>query len=131
MRGGWRNEPAQHSFARFRSRCSRRTCTFVLEKTFDYIIVDTAPINPVTDAYIISPFADVTLFVIRHDYTPKVFLEKLSEEHKLDSLKKASIVYNGIKGKGYQKYGYGYGYGYGYTDEALSKSWRNIFGKRK
>src|ERR1035437_5764925 len=28
-----------------------------LEKTFDYIIIDTAPVNPITDAYIISPLA--------------------------------------------------------------------------
>ncbi len=56
-----------------------------LDKTFDYIIIDTAPVNPVTDAYIISPLADVTLFVIRHDYTPKIFLQKLEQRDKISS----------------------------------------------
>lgn len=94
-----------------------------LEKTFDYIIIDTAPVNPVTDAYIISKLADVTLFVIRHDYTPKMFLQKLSEQHKIKNLKNPAIIYNGLKGKGVNKYGYGYGYGYGYTEDDDNKSW--------
>jgi len=94
-----------------------------LEETFDYIIIDTAPVNPVTDAYIISKLTDVTLFVVRHDYTPKVFLQKLSEQNKIKNLKNSAIVYNGIKGKGIKKYGYGYGYGYGYTDDEFKRSW--------
>ncbi|HEY8661611.1 MAG TPA: polysaccharide biosynthesis tyrosine autokinase [Hanamia sp.] len=96
-----------------------------LEKTFDYIIIDTAPINPVTDAYIISPLADVTLFIVRHDYTPKVFLQKLTGHHKINSLKNVALIYNGVRGKGFRKYGYGYGYGY--TEDPDKKSWRNIF----
>jgi len=99
-----------------------------LEKTFDYIIVDTAPINPVTDAFIISPLTDVTLFIVRHAYTPKVFLSNLAPQNNMKSLKNAAIIYNGVKGKGFNKYGYGYGYGYGYTEEdSKGKWWRNIF----
>lgn len=96
-----------------------------LEKSFDYVIIDSAPVNPVTDAYIISPFADVTLFVIRHDYTPKIFLKKLGQQHKMSTLKNPAIVYNGIRGKGVNKYGYGYGYGY--TQEDEREKWWNIF----
>jgi tyrosine-protein kinase Etk/Wzc len=102
-----------------------------LEKTFDYIIMDSAPITPVTDSFILSPMADVTLFIVRHDYTPKVLLQKLEERHKMNRLKNSAIIYNGVKGKGYKKYGYGYGYGngYGYTDDSNDKKWwQNIFG---
>lgn len=99
-----------------------------LEKSFDYIIIDTAPVNPVTDAYIISPLADVTLFVIRHDYTPKMFLQKLQQQHKISTLKNPAIIYNGIRGKGVNKYGYGYGYGYGYTEDLENEVWwKRIF----
>ena len=105
-----------------------------LEKTFDYIIIDSAPVNPVTDAFILSPLANVTLFIIRHDYTPKMFVQKLEQQHKMSTLKNPAIIYNGIRGKGVNKYGYGYGYGYGYdyTEEEGNKRnwWRNIF-KRK
>lgn len=99
-----------------------------LEKTFDYIIIDTAPVNPVTDAYIISPLVDVTLFIVRHDYTPKIFLQKLKEQNKMNSLKNAAIIYNGVKGKAFSRYGgYGYGYGYGYTEDTDPKGWRKFF----
>jgi capsular exopolysaccharide synthesis family protein len=98
----------------------------LLEKSFDYIIIDTAPINPVTDAYIISPLANVTLFVIRHNYTPKIFLQKLEQQHKISSLKNPALIYNGIRGQGVNKYGYGYGYGY--TEEVKeNRWWQRIF----
>jgi len=98
-----------------------------LERTYDYIIIDTAPVNPVTDAYIMSPIADVTLYIVRHDFTPKIFLQRLATQHKMNSLKNPAIIYNGIKGKGFNKYGYGYGYGYGYTEESDNKGWRKVF----
>jgi Mrp family chromosome partitioning ATPase len=96
-----------------------------LERNFDYIIIDSAPINPVTDSFILSPYADVTLFIVRHNYTPKIFLQKLEQQHKISILKNPAIIYNGIKGKGFNKYGYGYGYGY--TEDSDKKNWRNIF----
>jgi tyrosine-protein kinase Etk/Wzc len=99
-----------------------------LEKSFDYIIMDSAPISPVTDSFILSPLADVTLFIVRHGYTPKVLVQKLEERHKMNSFKNSAIIYNGVKGKGIKKYGgYGYGYGYGYTEDENSKWWKNIF----
>lgn len=99
-----------------------------LDTQFDYILIDTAPINPVTDAFILSPLCDITLFVLRHTYTPKLFLKKLEEKLKIKRLKNLGIVYNGVKGKGFGKYGYGYGYGYGYTEESENKVWwKRIF----
>ncbi|MEO6814162.1 MAG: polysaccharide biosynthesis tyrosine autokinase [Ginsengibacter sp.] len=94
-----------------------------LEQKFDYIIMDTAPVNPVTDALIISPLANVTLFVIRHDYTPKIFLQKLGQQNKINNLNNPAFIYNGVRGKGVNKYGYGYGYGYGYTKEDKEDHW--------
>ncbi|MFT3748744.1 MAG: polysaccharide biosynthesis tyrosine autokinase [Agriterribacter sp.] len=88
-----------------------------LEMHFDYVIVDTAPVNPVTDAFIISPMCDATLFVIRHGYTPRIYLQKLDEQNRIRELKNMAIVFNGVKNRGYSSYGYGYGYGYGYTDD--------------
>ena len=92
-----------------------------LELHFDYIIVDTAPINPVTDAFIISPMCDATLFVIRHGYTPRLYLQKLDDQNKIRQLKNMAIIFNGVKNRGYGNYGYGYGYGYGYTEDAEAK----------
>ena len=86
-----------------------------LEKNFDYIIADTAPVQPVTDAYIISEYCDATMFVVRHRYTPKVMIEILDDNNKIKALKNLSIVFNGVKARGFfGKTGFGYGYGYGY-----------------
>jgi capsular exopolysaccharide synthesis family protein len=87
-----------------------------LEGTFDYIIADTAPIQPVTDAYIISEFCDNTLYVVRHRYTPKAMIQILDENNKIKALKNLNIVFNGVRMRGIlaKNIGYGYGYGYGY-----------------
>ena len=103
-----------------------------LEAQFDFIIVDSAPTNPVTDAFLVSPMTDVTVYVVRHDYTPKFFLPKLEQFKKEGRLKNMSVVYNGNRGKGIEKYGYGYGYGYGYTEESDNNKWWNkIFRSKK
>jgi Mrp family chromosome partitioning ATPase len=99
-----------------------------LENSYDYIIMDTAPVNPVTDAYILSPISDVTIYIIRYDYTPKIFIQKLQESYSKGTIKNPAIVYNGIRGKGINKYGYGYGYGYGYTEDETNKGfWNRLF----
>jgi capsular exopolysaccharide synthesis family protein len=97
-----------------------------LEKQFDYIIIDTAPTSPVTDAFLVSPMADVSVYVVRHDYTPKMFLPKLEQFKENSRLNNPAIVYNGVRGKGIGKYGYGYGYGYT-EDENNRKWWQRIF----
>ncbi|OQP63402.1 hypothetical protein A3860_23950 [Niastella vici] len=84
-----------------------------LDGIFDYIIIDTAPVGPVTDAYIISPYCDATLYVIRHRHTPKIMVEQIDKISKVNSLKNMAIVFNGIRPKGFGRHHYGYGYGYG------------------
>jgi capsular exopolysaccharide synthesis family protein len=85
-----------------------------LRQMFDYIIVDTAPVEPVIDAYIISPQCDATLFVVRHGRTPKTILQMLDDNIKVKALNNISIVFNGVRSRGLVKGAYGYGYGYGY-----------------
>ena len=41
-----------------------------LKKRYDYVIMDTAPVSPVTDAQLLQAFADINLFVVRHAVTP-------------------------------------------------------------
>jgi capsular exopolysaccharide synthesis family protein len=85
-----------------------------LSQMFDHIVIDMAPVGPVSDAYIVSPYCDITLYIVRHAYTPKTFLERLDINNKLNKLNNAAIVFNGVSQRGYgQAYGYGYGYVYG------------------
>lgn len=92
-----------------------------LEEEFDYILIDTSPVNPVSDAYILSEFCDLTLYVVRHKYTPKTIIKKLDENNKFKPLKNMVIVFNGIKPRGFIKRDYGYGYGYGYESKYNEK----------
>jgi len=97
-----------------------------LDAIFDYIIIDSAPVAPVTDAYIISPLCDATLYIIRHRHTPKVLVEQIDKNSKVNILKNMAIVFNGIRPRGFGKHHYGYGYGYGdgyvYKEKRSKKS---------
>ena len=85
-----------------------------LEEAFDIIIIDSAPASLLSDAYVLSPMCDVTLYVVKHKFTPKSYLERLDEDNAVNQLNNLRIVFNGIQSRGFTKNGYGYGYGYGY-----------------
>lgn len=94
-----------------------------LRATFDFIVIDTPPVNPVIDGYVISPFCDVTLFVMRHGNTPKSALEPFRLNGKVTTLKNLNIVFNGVRPRGMIKsvYPYGYGNSYEYGEERTRK----------
>jgi capsular exopolysaccharide synthesis family protein len=101
-----------------------------LEEEFDYIVIDTAPVNLVTDAYILSPLCDITLYVVRHNYTAKVFVQRIDSNNKINRLHNIAIVFNGIKARGFGTKSYGFGYGYGYSyNEKRPKSLKVISAK--
>lgn len=106
-----------------------------LKKSFDYVILDTAPVGMVTDTLLIGRVADLSVYVCRADYTHKneyTLINELAENNKLPKL---CTVINGLDLKrrkygyyyGYGKYGkyYGYGkrygYGYGYGEQTHNK----------
>ncbi len=84
-----------------------------LETQYDYIIIDTAPVDPVADAYLVTEYCDMTLFVVRHGYTPKATIQSLEQSGKLKELKNPVIVFNSVKGRGFFNKNLGHGYGYG------------------
>lgn len=105
------------------------------KKSFDYVILDTAPVGMVTDTLLIGRVADLSVYVCRADYTHKneyTLINELAENNKLPKL---CTVINGLDLKrrkygyyyGYGKYGkyYGYGkrygYGYGYGEQTHDK----------
>ncbi len=93
-----------------------------LNEIFDWVLIDTAPVGSITDAYVLSCRCDITLYVIRHGYTSKLFIERLDQNNKNNQLNNISIVFNGIRPRGFGKHHYGYGYGYGYVYEEKNKN---------
>lgn len=94
-----------------------------LEKAFDYVIIDTPPVDLISDAFLLSEYCDITLLVMRHSYTPKNIVQRLSQSNKIKSLNEVAIIFNGVKSRGFIKGQYGYGYGYGYENKYGDKTY--------
>lgn len=88
-----------------------------LENNFDMVIIDTSPSVLVTDAFILSAMCDATLYVIRHNYTPKMLVKRIDENNQVNKFKNPAIVFNGVKTRGVFKNNYGYGYDYVYGNK--------------
>lgn len=83
-----------------------------LKQKYDYIILDTPPVGLVSDASELVQYADVTLYIVRQNYTKKDMITLLNNKVRRGELNNTSIVFNGFENKA--KYGATYGYGYGY-----------------
>lgn len=97
-----------------------------LRQRFDTLVIDTAPIGLVSDAFTLSQYADVTIYVIRQRYTFKRQVSFIDELYKQKKLPQLGILVNDVVSKGAKGYygygtgGYGYGFAY-YEDEGNSK----------
>ncbi len=98
-----------------------------LKENYDYVIVDTAPCLLVTDTFLISPYADTTLYVVRADYTERQLLEFPKEQVEEGKLKNVTFVLNNVK---MANFGYGnkYGYTYGAEKQTLWTRLSRAFG---
>jgi tyrosine-protein kinase Etk/Wzc len=94
-----------------------------LRQRYEYIILDTPPVNLITDAQVLAKLADISLYVVRLNYTSLSIMKSALSELEQNSGIKANFILNGVKtvmqkygygknGRGYGGYG-GYGYGYG------------------
>jgi len=85
-----------------------------LKGKYDYVLLDTPPIGLVADTKVIVQHSDLTLYVIKANYSKKEFLNLINELYEKEKIS-LGVILNGVKvsKKGYG-YGYGSGYGYGY-----------------
>ena len=95
-----------------------------LDADFDVVIIDTAPVVLITDAFLLSSLCDATLYVVRHKFTPKMLIKRIDTNMEINPIKNAGIVFNGVKTRGFFKnnYGYGYNYVYSYDNKKNKKS---------
>ncbi len=97
-----------------------------LEKRYDVIIIDTPPIGLVTDALVLMPYAEHSVFVVRQNYTPTDLIKNAQELYLAGKITNISILFNDLKAHG-KSYGYGYGYGYGYYEDKEER--KGLFAK--
>jgi capsular exopolysaccharide synthesis family protein len=94
-----------------------------LNQHYEYIIVDTPPVELATDAFIIGMHTDVMLYVVRHGVTPKKVLRKMDLNTSLNQVKDLQLIFNGIKGRGLIKKYFGFGYGYGREEKYSNRAY--------
>ncbi len=83
-----------------------------LKKNYEFIILNTPPVEAVSDALTLNKWADIFVFVIRHKYSNRSSVElinKLSQDSKTSN---TVLVINSIQPGGDFKNVHGYGYGY-------------------
>jgi Mrp family chromosome partitioning ATPase len=106
----------------------------VLKKDFDIIVIDTPPIGLVSDTLLMLEYSDANCYIVRHNYTRKIFLRKINEMYDEKRIQNVCLIINDIEGEsvGYgYGYGYrygGYGYQYGYFEEKEESLWKKISG---
>lgn len=83
-----------------------------LKLNFDYIVIDSPPLGIVSDAKVLSEYADLSLYIVRQRFTQRKQLKMLESMYKEKKLPNLAMVVNDVKVKGIRSY-YGYGYAYG------------------
>lgn len=101
-----------------------------LKERYDYIFIDTPPVNVVADASILTKYVDGVLFVVRQGESEKDSVLTAVSQLEFANAKLLGFILNGVRMEGSGRYGYGrykkykkyrkysrygqYGYGYGY-----------------
>jgi capsular exopolysaccharide synthesis family protein len=78
-------------------------------KDYDYVIIDGAPILPVTDSALLSSYADFIMVVARHNVTERGALERTCQTLRSQGVRRLGLVLNGVttsKGNQHRYYGY-------------------------
>ena len=83
-----------------------------LKTKYDFIIIDTSPVDVVPDALLLTKYADINIFVARMNYSKKSYIKSINETVKKYKIKNAGFIINSIKSKelNSQKYDKGYLY---------------------
>jgi tyrosine-protein kinase Etk/Wzc len=91
-----------------------------LKEEFDHVIIDTAPVGQVADAFTLAPYVDSTIYMIRYNHTTKSQTDIIKDIHTKKKFHNFMIVLNGAKEKN------SYGYGYGYKDDKPKRTFKSV-----
>ncbi|MFT6167648.1 MAG: capsular exopolysaccharide synthesis family protein, partial [Vicingaceae bacterium] len=89
---------------------SMKSLFFELEAHYEVIIIDSPPLGLVTDALLLKEYADASLYIVRHNYTKKGYLENINQLYEDKVMTNIGIVVNAVEQKSSMGYGKNYGY---------------------
>lgn len=101
-----------------------------LKRRYDYIFIDSPPVNMVTDAVVLAPISDGVLFLVRANQSERGAVTRALDQLEYAKAKVLGFVLNGLeRERSYYGYGkrrykryYRYGYGkYGYFKHGYGK----------
>lgn len=87
-----------------------------LQKIYEYIIIDLAPVTVVSDPLVVSKYLKGMVLVVRHEVAEQKQVAEAVRLLKFSNVRILGFIYNGYSGnsgayskKYYKSYGYGYG----------------------
>jgi len=86
-----------------------------LKNKYDFIVMDTPPVGLVTDGVMVMKKSDVSIYVLRANYSKKDFINNITRMIKINNLHHVAVVVNALPVDGKA-------YGYGYYEENGSKN---------
>ena len=106
----------------------------ILKQSYDFIIIDSAPLLLVSDTTAILPICNSVVYVTRSQYSEKKLFPFILEMQQREKVPPFAMVLNGMRAGARNGYSYGYkyrysygytynyGYGYGYGSDADTES---------
>ncbi|MCB0489476.1 MAG: polysaccharide biosynthesis tyrosine autokinase [Cyclobacteriaceae bacterium] len=91
-----------------------------LKNEYDLIVMDTPPVGLVTDGVMVMKKSDISIYVLRANYSKKEFIRDLSRLVKINNLNNVTVVVNALPADS-KAYGYGY-----YEDQGRKRGIRNL-----
>jgi capsular exopolysaccharide synthesis family protein len=70
-----------------------------LRESYDYIILDTPPFEYVSDAVSLIKYADITLFVVKSEFSEERYIKEINKLVKNIGIDNAGIILNSVKSK--------------------------------
>ncbi|MEI5579527.1 hypothetical protein WB472_48235, partial [Streptomyces brasiliscabiei] len=67
-----------------------------LKDAYDYIVIDSAPVGLVSDAFALNRYSDVTIFIVRKRFSLKKQLDFINELRQNKKLKNIVLAINDI-----------------------------------
>jgi capsular exopolysaccharide synthesis family protein len=91
-----------------------------LKEKYDFVLMDTPPVGLVTDAVLAMRQSDLSIYVVRANYSKSDFLRNVDRVKTMNKIPNMAIVLNSLN-----QHGKTYGYGY-YYERPIKRAWSDI-----
>ena len=100
-----------------------RNLLLELKNRYQVVVLDSSPLGLTNETLYVTRMADVTIFLLRYNYSNKVFIENINRLKEQKNLKDLYVLINDVPDKDLNYEGNGYGY---YDDDETISPYRKI-----